>query len=246
MLLGSDSSEAGQDYIVTTADGTPATVQAWAGTSRKARDALRRASTVVVHALESRIMRLRTGSGMPLDTAPTAQLDVLRAPSAAPTPGGSSPLHPVSGNTASDSYAAPVSSAQDAAAGSASAADLISSGADSGGDGNSSRTAAAVSGQDHIAVQIPSLRLHSAPAKPAQEQQELRLRLETGFGRLLVHGLAQFHGLASFSRDALHARDAVSVCRCIAEGRAVMCHDSTTLRVAVAVGHATGSEMLSC
>jgi hypothetical protein len=32
-------------------------VQAWAGTSRKARDALRRGSLEVVHALETRILR---------------------------------------------------------------------------------------------------------------------------------------------------------------------------------------------
>jgi hypothetical protein len=35
----------------------PAPMQAWAGTSRKARDALRRGSLEVVHALEARILR---------------------------------------------------------------------------------------------------------------------------------------------------------------------------------------------
>lgn len=35
----------------------PMHVQAWAGTSRKARDALRRGSLEVVHALETRILR---------------------------------------------------------------------------------------------------------------------------------------------------------------------------------------------
>ena len=35
----------------------PIYVQAWAGTSRKARDALRRGSLEVVHALETRILR---------------------------------------------------------------------------------------------------------------------------------------------------------------------------------------------
>ena len=142
--------------------------QGWARTSRKAREALRRSSLDVVHALEHHLLQLLlpvpNGSAAPdLNgrTSPT-----LSTPNAQPAAAmAASPVSHGAATELPDSPAGPDATARRA----------ISRG---------SSSSPAVSG----GVGLP------APQRPAAPT-ELHLQLPDGFHRLLVHGLAQVSSL---------------------------------------------------
>ena len=161
-------------------------LQAWAHTSRKARDALRRASLDVVHALETRIMREVLGvlppHGLTADTGAAVEAEPAAGAAAA----------------ADGDATAPAPSGD----GSASVAPKVGFAAgDAAGDGSGMAGDGSGSAGDSVSVGAGAAAAQAAQQRGAS-QAELQLRLPDGFHRLLVHGIAQFHGLVSFSRDA--------------------------------------------
>ncbi len=175
-------------------------LQAWAHTSRKARDALRRASLDVVHALETRIMREVLGvlppHGLTADTGAAVEAEPAAGAAAAADGDATAPAPSGDGSA---SVAPKVGFAAGDAAGDGSG--MAGDGSGMAGDGSGMAGDGSGSAGDSVSVGAGAAAAQAAQQRGAS-QAELQLRLPDGFHRLLVHGIAQFHGLVSFSRDA--------------------------------------------